>query len=219
VVTGATATATLMISNAGNSTLTVSNIGYPSGFSGTWSNGTITAGAATNVMVTFAPPTLGSYGGNVIVTNDATGGTNSIAASGMGVAAVGATSDFDAGNDGWMGIDVQGPPYNSVARGPYALVWQAGGGHPGGRVGTTDTAGTLYCFSAPAKYLGNRSDWLNKTLSYELQFQNDGLSPGAMHPDVILIGGGLTLVAKAGVDPATQTGTWVPFAVAFRADQ
>ena len=87
VSTGSTATATLTITNAGNSTLTVSNIVYPSGFSGAFS-GTIATGSVANVVVTFAPVTLGNYGGSITVQSDATGGTNTMAVSGAGIPVV-----------------------------------------------------------------------------------------------------------------------------------
>ena len=87
VTTGATATATLTITNRGNATLTVSSISYPGGFSGAWS-GTIAAGGSHNVLVTFAPTAVTSYSGNVTVNSDATSGTRTIAASGKGIAAV-----------------------------------------------------------------------------------------------------------------------------------
>jgi len=86
VVTGATATATLMITNAGNVAMTVSNIDYPSSFSGAFS-GAVAAGGATNVLVTFAPVGLTNYTGTVTVTSDAVSGTNTIAVSGTGVTA------------------------------------------------------------------------------------------------------------------------------------
>ncbi len=87
VTTGATATATLTITNRGTATLTVSNIVYPAGFSGAWS-GPITAGGSRSVPVSFAPTAVTSYSGNVTVSSDATGGTGTIAASGKGIAAV-----------------------------------------------------------------------------------------------------------------------------------
>ena len=124
------------------------------------------------------------------------------------------TSDFTSGTDGWQGIDVQGPAYDLVTGGPYALELQAAGGNPGGRVGTTDTDSTLFCFSAPPVFLGNRLGWYDGTLRYQMRFNSGNMSPGSpLHPDVILIGGGLTLVADAGLDPASQTDTWVPFGV------
>jgi hypothetical protein len=75
---------TLTISNAGNSTMTVSSISYPSGFSGNWS-GPIAAGGSQPVTVTFSPTSATTYGGTVTVNSDATGGGNIISASGAGV--------------------------------------------------------------------------------------------------------------------------------------
>jgi N-acetylmuramoyl-L-alanine amidase len=86
VTVGTTATRTLTISNSGNATLTVSGITYPSGFSGAWS-GTIGPGGSQNVTVRFAPTSVTSYGGTVIVNGDQTSGTNTIAASGTGTTA------------------------------------------------------------------------------------------------------------------------------------
>ena len=101
VTTGRTATATLTVANTGNTNLTVTTIGYPSGFSGSFS-GTIAAGGATNVTVTFAPIVVGSYGGTVIINSDATSGTSTISASGTGTVAAVVTA----------AITVQGNPGN-----------------------------------------------------------------------------------------------------------
>jgi len=85
VTTGSMATATLTISDPGDVNLTVSSISYPDGFSGAFS-GTIPAGGSQNVTVTFAPPVVDSFGGTITVNSDATEGTNTITASGTGVA-------------------------------------------------------------------------------------------------------------------------------------
>jgi hypothetical protein len=85
---GQTATRTLTIYNDGNSTLSVSSIGYPSGFSGDWSGGTITAGNPRIVNVTFAPTAAQAYGGTITVNSDRTSGTNTRASSGTGVPVV-----------------------------------------------------------------------------------------------------------------------------------
>ena len=91
VLTGTTATATLTITNNGNTALTVSSISYPSSnFSGAWS-GPIAAGGSQTVPVTFAPVTVVGYGGTVMVNSDATSGTNTITTSGTGVAAMALT--------------------------------------------------------------------------------------------------------------------------------
>ena len=84
VATGQTATATLTITNSGNVELNVSGVSYPAGFGGAWS-GSIASGRATNVTVTFAPLLLQPYGGTVTVSSDATGGTNTLEASGTGI--------------------------------------------------------------------------------------------------------------------------------------
>ena len=104
VTTGRTATAALTIANTGNTNLTVSTINYPSGFSGVFS-GTIAAGGATNVTVSFAPMVVGSYGGTVTVNSDATSGTSTISASGTGTVAAVVTA----------AITVQGNPGNGGA--------------------------------------------------------------------------------------------------------
>ena len=77
------------ISASGNTTLTVSSISYPGGFSGAWS-GTIAAGGSHNVVVTFAPTAVASYSGTVTVNSDATSGTATLAVSGTGMAAAAA---------------------------------------------------------------------------------------------------------------------------------
>jgi len=78
-----TAAATLTISNSGNSTMTVTSISYPTGFSGAWS-GTVAAGGSQPVTVTFAPTTATSYGGTITVNANSTSGTNTISTSGTG---------------------------------------------------------------------------------------------------------------------------------------
>ncbi|MEO7934013.1 MAG: CAP domain-containing protein [Chthoniobacterales bacterium] len=74
---------TLTIWNDGNAPLTVSSIGYRSGFSGAWS-GAIAPGGHQNVRVIFRPTSRRSYVGNVTVRSDATGGVNILRISGRG---------------------------------------------------------------------------------------------------------------------------------------
>src|SRR6185295_4922230 len=85
VETNASLQMTLVISNTGNSTLTINSINYPSGFSGDFPSGTIAAGATQNVVVTFAPTDTIAYGGTVTVECDATAGTNTVSVSGTGI--------------------------------------------------------------------------------------------------------------------------------------
>jgi len=86
---GSSSNLTFTVSNAGNSTLTVSNIAYPDGFTGDWS-GTLASGGSTNLTVTFSPVVATSYGGNLTVNSDATSGVSTLAVSGIGMLTNGA---------------------------------------------------------------------------------------------------------------------------------
>jgi len=86
VTVNSTKTATMTISNTGNTVMTVSGITYPSGFNGDWSAGTIAAGNSQNVTVTFSPTAVQTYSGNLTVGSDMTSGTNTAILSGEGIA-------------------------------------------------------------------------------------------------------------------------------------
>jgi hypothetical protein len=84
---GKVGTATLLISNTGNSPLAITSISYPSAFSGDLTSGTIAAGGSETVKVTFAPNAAVGYGGTITVHGNHTAGVNTIAASGTGLPA------------------------------------------------------------------------------------------------------------------------------------
>lgn len=84
IQSGQTATRTLTIENSGNSALNVTNLAFPPGFSGNWEGGDIGAGGNQAVTVTFSPMAAQSFSGNIVVSSNATSGTNSIAVSGQG---------------------------------------------------------------------------------------------------------------------------------------
>jgi formylglycine-generating enzyme required for sulfatase activity len=73
----------MTIQNMGNSTLTVSGIDYPAGFSGDWS-GTILGGGSQDIVVTFSPMALQNYSGTIKVSSDRTSGINMLYCSGVG---------------------------------------------------------------------------------------------------------------------------------------
>lgn len=81
---GQSADRTLTILNSGNSTLTVSGLSGPSGYSASWTSGTISAGASQTVTIRFSPIAPQSYAGTLTVNGDHTSGTNTIAISGSG---------------------------------------------------------------------------------------------------------------------------------------
>ena len=114
VAVGSTPQSTLTIYNTGSSTMTVSSISYPSGFSGSWS-GTIAAGGSHPVTVTFSPTSAISYGGTVTVNSDATSGVNTISASGTGTASGTQPLGIDVhgaqGAIGWAAVHTAGKSF------------------------------------------------------------------------------------------------------------
>lgn len=86
VAIGSSRSETLTIQNAGETTLQVNSIMYPSGgFSGDWDSGSIAPGGSKQVEVTFAPVQIGTHSGNIIVNSTASSGTTSIFCSGNAV--------------------------------------------------------------------------------------------------------------------------------------
>ena len=73
VQVGTSATATLTISNSGNSTLTWSIPSIQTGiFAGSPTSGTVAAGGSTPVTMTFTPTLVVGYSATLTVTSDAT---------------------------------------------------------------------------------------------------------------------------------------------------
>jgi hypothetical protein len=89
VPVGSERTATMTISNSGNSALTVTSLGVTGGLAdhtaATWTRGTIAPGASQAVTVAFSPTAPGSYSGVVTVNGDQTSGTSTLAISGVGI--------------------------------------------------------------------------------------------------------------------------------------
>jgi len=83
VIVGSTLTKTLTISNSGTSSLTISSITLPTGYSGQYS-GVINAGQSVNVVITFSPTSATSYNGNLTVVSNAGSGVSTISVSGAG---------------------------------------------------------------------------------------------------------------------------------------
>ncbi|MCS6822233.1 MAG: choice-of-anchor D domain-containing protein [Microscillaceae bacterium] len=103
VIVGQTATRTLSITNNGNAPLTVSNIIYPTGFSGAFT-GTIAPGATQNVTVTFAPTDNIFYQGNITVVSNANNISNLIPVTGRGIAPQGPTTGLERFGKGTLMI-------------------------------------------------------------------------------------------------------------------
>ena len=134
IAVGTNATQTFTIYNTGNATLTVSNIDYPSGFSGAWS-GAIAPDNSTNVTVTFSPTSATSYGGTVTVNSDAATGNNSLTVSGVGTTSCAYTlsaysADFSAiGGSGTLTVYANmGCPWSAASSNTWIHTSSSGNG-------------------------------------------------------------------------------------------
>jgi hypothetical protein len=85
VPVGSTADRELRIFNDGNSVLTVTGMTGPSGYTASWTNGTIAAGSSQLSIVRFAPTAAQTYNGTVTVQGDQTSGINTTPISGRGL--------------------------------------------------------------------------------------------------------------------------------------
>lgn len=103
------------------------------------------------------------------------------------------SSTFNTDVDGWTAQGDTSAP----------ATWIASGGHPGGYVQVSDTAsGGVMFWAAPAKFLGDKSAAYSGRLRFDLR-QSDVSSPFDDR-DVILDGGGLTLVYDTANNPGTS---------------
>ena len=111
-------------------------------------------------------------------------------------------STFSSDSEGWL---VAGDAEGGTGNPNY----QTTAGNPGGHISAKDdvTGGTWY-WSAPEKFLGNRSTALNQKLSFDLK-QSDTRSQYENN-DLVLEGNGMTLVLQLDKHPGTD---WTAYAV------
>lgn len=82
---GTTADRTLRIYNSGNAPLAVTGLTGPSGYTASWTSGTIAPGASEGVTVRFSPTAAQAYNGTLTVTANHTSGGNTTPISGRGL--------------------------------------------------------------------------------------------------------------------------------------
>lgn len=90
--TSKTIQSALVITNSGNTTLNVSSISLPAGFSHGTLPATVAAGASAPVTINFNPTAAISYAGSVSIISDATAGTAIAGISGVGVSTFGSSA-------------------------------------------------------------------------------------------------------------------------------
>lgn len=115
------------------------------------------------------------------------------------------SSTFDIDADGWSAVgDFVGAP----------VTWLPSGGNPDGNIQIEDAVlGGVTYFVAPAKFLGDQSAAFGQTLSFDLKQHITGGIDQFNASDVILAGGGLTLVLDTSVNPAFDA--WTHYSVSL----
>ena len=77
---------TFTIKNTGNATLTINSLTIPTGYTANYIGGTILTNASVDVVVTFAPTTVGSFNGTITINSNADSGMTSVTLTGTSVA-------------------------------------------------------------------------------------------------------------------------------------
>jgi hypothetical protein len=113
------------------------------------------------------------------------------------------SSTFDTDAEGWVAKDLAYPspglpvtPLNT-----FTPVYQAAGGNPGGHLSLADPTANAWYWYAPPKFLGDRHAAYGGTLSFDLAVTGTGTPFD--EEDVILVGGGVTLVFTLPARPGT----------------
>jgi predicted ribosomally synthesized peptide with SipW-like signal peptide len=120
-------------------------------------------------------------------------------------------STFDTDEDGW---EITGDAQGGSAVPDY----ESGRGNPAPSISATDDVqgGTWY-FKAPGKFLTDKSDFYGGTLEYDLLQEFSGSPSQFNNDDIVLSGGGMTLVYDHGgtsSHPGGGTsGTWTTYSV------
>ena len=189
----------LTISNTGNSTLTVTSIVYPAGFSGAWS-GTIAAGGTKAVTVTFSPTAAQAYGGTITVNSDKTAGTNTVACSGTGRIPFTLKTQCEDFNIGGQGVGYSDTTAANLG-GKYRLA-------EGVDIAANAGAGTGYCvgWTAPGEWMEYT---VNIPVAGTFTFDTIVAALGTGGQFRILVDG----VDKTGVLPIPNTGAWNVYAI------
>jgi len=116
------------------------------------------------------------------------------------------TNTFDADAEGWA---VVGDAQSGSAQPDYS----ATGGNPGGYTSATDDAqGTFWYWQAPPKFLGDRTAAYGKLLTFDLK--QSAADKQLDESDVVLVGGGLTLVFDTSNNPGID---WTNYSIPLQA--
>jgi hypothetical protein len=124
-------------------------------------------------------------------------------------AQAGVFTGFNAGSESWAGLTADLVTSGVPVQANPAVSWSGAGGNPDGAISVTDPDGWDTFFAAPVAFLGNQSTAFGTTLGYDLFTDQSADYNG---PNVVLKGGGLTLV-HAPASQAAVVNNWVSISV------
>ena len=112
-----------------------------------------------------------------------------------------AQSNFNIDADGWLVKDLLFPDPGAPPApvGTFPPLYNGAGGNPGGHLSFPIRARTRWYWYAPPKFLGNKQNAYGGKLSFDLAVSGTGVPFD--EEDVILVGGGLTLVTALPAAP------------------
>ena len=170
------------IANTGTMDLTVSGISYPAGFSGGQWTGTIAPGGSQSLTATFTPTAVQSFGGNLSVASNATGGSGLLAVSGVGRVA-GPTGSMVTVQGGTLpqGSLLAGQTVATFSIGKYEVTWGEWKEVRDWAVGNgySDLAevGNTYPYDAADNFPVCYVSWYDAAKWSNAKSQKDGLTP------------------------------------------
>lgn len=104
-------------------------------------------------------------------------------------------SDFEVDADGWIVADLPlslgNPP---IVINTFPVTYSSAGGNPGGHISRADPTALWFHFSAPAKFLGDKSAYYGGRIQYDMSTTAVDMF---MYPAVILVGAGKALYYNA----------------------
>lgn len=119
-------------------------------------------------------------------------------------------STFDSDLDGWQVVNLDNSTPPALAE-TWVPTYNPTGGNPGGYISSQDVGNWTFYFSAPSKFLGDRSSAYGGCVYFGAKDNGGTRSPG---PELVLTGGGNTLLYFGDLDATDQ---WSTFAIPLSA--
>ena len=114
-------------------------------------------------------------------------------------------STFDTNSEGWSVADWNNPDLSTIVQ-TFSVGWISSGGNPGGYINASDLSDNWFWFSAPAKFLGNKSAAFGTSLQFDLSVS----IYASEAPVVILTGAGQRLYFLGNSPPTTFASYNIP---------